>query len=187
MENRKAALRQQVRETSAGFSREYVETANQAILARIISLPEYHSAKTIFAYYSMGAEPDTLQIIRRALREGKTVAIPKTFAKGAMEARIIKSLEELVPGKFDIPTAPEGASLLESDAIDFVLVPAVAYDRRGYRLGRGGGYYDRFLGKSRSFSVGLAFEKALLDAVPAEAHDMAVHCLVTEKEIARLC
>lgn len=187
MENSKTAMRRQVRDTTASFSKKYIDTANEAILQNILSLPEYQNAKTIFAYYSMGIEPDTLSIIQHALENGKTVAIPRTFDKGAMEARVITNLDGLVIGKYDIPTAPADAPLLETADIDFVLVPAVAFDRRGYRLGRGGGYYDRFLGKSSSFSVGLAFEKALLDAVPTEAHDMPTHCLVTEKEIARLC
>ncbi len=185
MQNPKAELRRQVRETAAAFEKEYVEKANAAIFENIISLPEYKSSKTVFVYYSMGIEPDTVKVIGRMLEDGKTVAVPLSLDGGIMEAREIKSLTELVPGKYGIPTAPADAPLILPENIDFVLVPAVAFDRQGYRLGRGGGYYDRFLGKSPSFSAGLAFDKAVLERVIVEEYDMPVNCLVTEKGAAR--
>lgn len=186
MKSAKKALRQQVFEKIDLLSEEYVKRGDEEIFKKVISLPEFESANTLFVYYSTGREPDTIELIKYALSKGKTVTIPKIVGKGIMEASVVSSMESLVMGKFDIITTEDGAETIEPEKLDFTVVPAVAFDKDGYRLGYGGGYYDRFLIRTNAFSVGLARSKILMDEVPREAHDTHVDCVITEEKIARL-
>ena len=163
---------------------EYIRSSDRGLFENFVSLEEYERAKTIFAYISCGREPDTVEILNRALADGKTVALPESLPGGIMKARRINSLSELVPGRFGIPAPPEGAEEIAPEDVDLIIVPAVTFDECGRRMGRGGGYYDRYLAASPAFSVGLAREE-LLTSVPTEEHDMAVACLVTEKTVRR--
>ena len=163
---------------------DYIEASNAGIRDNFSALPEFQKAHTIFAYISVGREPDTAGIIKAALDAGKTVALPVSLDGGIMQPRCIHSLSELVPGKFGIPAPPENAPIIDSGEINLIIVPAVTFDRRGFRLGRGGGYYDRFLQGSGAFSVGLGRER-LIRPVPLEPHDMSVDCLVTESGVYR--
>ena len=177
----KKAFRKAVLQEIEELSEEYIKASDKGIFENIAALPEFVAAKTIFAYISEKREPDTVRIIRKALEMGKTVALPVSYDGGHMEPRVIKSLDELVTGKFGIPAPQEDAPVLSVEEIDLIIVPAVTFGKDGYRLGRGGGYYDRFLEKFRGFSVGLGREK-LVREVPTESHDMPVDCLVTEVE-----
>ena len=169
----------------AALPEEYVEESNVGIREHFLAMPEYWQASVIFAYISEGREPDTVGIIQHALASGKTVALPVSLPGGIMEPRVIQSLDELVPGRFHIPAPPESAPLVEEDSIDLIIVPAVTFNENGFRLGRGGGYYDRFLSRSDAVSVGLGRDRLIRDDVPLEAHDLGVACLVTESGVKR--
>ena len=177
----KKAFRKEVLGKIEALSEEYIASSNEGIYENFISLPEFESAKNIFAYISEKREPDTVRIIEKALELKKTVALPVSYDGGVMVPKVIKSLDELEIGKFGIPAPKESAPVLNDEDIDLIIVPAVTFDKNGYRLGRGGGYYDRFLEKSDAFSVGLGREELICD-VPLESHDMSVKCLVTEKK-----
>lgn len=185
MRDKKAALRREIRQKMAAFSPEFVTDSDKKIFENFALLPELAHAKNIFAYLSVGREADTVAILKLLLKQGKTVALPRTYDGGIMEARIITSLEELVPGKFNIPTAPDSAEILPIEAVDTMLVPAVTFDYAGYRLGQGGGYYDRYLEKANCLSIGLGREELLQDAVPREWHDVCVDILVTDEKVRR--
>ena len=185
-ESEKDLFRKKVNDILTRLSEDDIISGNAMIFDKLMSLPEYAAAGTVFAYHSMGREPDTCKILDTALASGKTVALPLITGAGIMEARIIKSVSELVQGKFGIPSPPETSEALEPRDIDFILVPAVAFDHNGYRLGRGGGFYDRFLAKTTAYAAGLSREATLLPFVPREAHDLSVQCIITEKRIARL-
>ena len=175
----KKEFRKMIKNEIEELSEEYILFSNSGIFENFIGLPEFENAKTIFAYISEKREPDTVRIIRKALDMGKTVALPISFNNGRMEPRIIKSLDELVIGKYGIPAPKDDSPLLKDEDIDLIIVPAVTFNRQGFRLGRGGGYYDRFLKKSTAFSVGLGRER-LIREIPLQPHDMSVICLVTE-------
>lgn len=175
----KKAFRKGVQAEIAALPETYLNESNAGLRENFLAMPEFRRADVIFAYISEGREPDTVGILQKALAMGKTVALPVSLDGGIMEPRIIKSLEELVPGRFGILAPPEGAPLVPEERIDLVLVPAVTFNDKGYRLGRGGGYYDRFLGRSGACSVGLGRER-LIREIPLEPHDMSVNCLVTE-------
>ena len=177
----KAALRKKIIDYTGALPEEYIEESNEGICKNLLALPEYQKANTIFAYYSIGREPGTHSFIERALADGKTIALPISLECGMMEAHVIKSLSELVSGEFNIPAPTADTPVLQPNEIDLILVPGVTFDEEGYRLGRGGGYYDRYLSETTAFAVGLAREKLLYD-VPRESHDMGVRCLITEKK-----
>ena len=158
---------------------EYIQESNKKIAENFLSLPEYKSAKTIFAYLGVGREPATAEIINTMLRDGKTVALPISYKGGVMVPHVIKSLDEMIPGKFGIPAPPEDTPSLTPEEVDLIIVPGVTFDDKGYRMGRGGGYYDRYLEKTIAFSVGIARAR-LVRPVPTESHDMGVNCLVTD-------
>ena len=99
-----------------------------------------------------------------------------------METRIYDPARPMTRATFGIREPDEGCPLAERGDIDLILVPAVCYDRRGYRLGFGGGYYDRWLAESCAFRVGLCREAVLQNQVPTESHDSRVDLLLTEEE-----
>ncbi len=181
MENKKA-FRDSVLDKISALSDEYIRESNDGIFRNFLSLSEYKNAATIFAYISEKREPDTVKIIHAALSSGKRVALPVSLPGGIMEPRLIADLDELVPGRFGIPAPPDSAPLVLRDEIDMIIVPAVTFDANGYRLGRGGGYYDRFLAGSAAFSVGLGRQRLIMP-VPLESHDMNVNCLITESAV----
>lgn len=180
----KKAFRCSVIDEITALPEEYIAESDMGICENFLSLPEFKAARTVFAYISTGREPNTKSIIEKALEMGKTVALPISYSNGIMEPHIIYSLSELVPGKFGIPSPKSSAPLLSENDIDMVIVPAMTFSCNGARLGRGGGYYDRFLKDCAAFSAGLGRERLLKD-VPTEAHDIFVKCVVSEKQIYR--
>ncbi len=148
-------------------------------MSRFLSLPEYRSAETVFLFCGAGDEIDTIPIIEDALSSGKTVALPRVTVPGVLEARRVNALTELVPGKYHIPAPPEGSELVPPENFDLILVPGAAFAGDGARLGRGGGYYDRYLPRTRALKVALARRCQLFDALPMEAHDVKMDLVVT--------
>jgi len=183
--NEKTELRKQLIEREAGLSESYKAESNAGIIINLFSLQEFQRSENILFFYSIWNEPDTHEMILRAFKLGKTVALPKTYPKGIMSARKIGGFDELKPSRFDIPEPDESALVIKPDKLDFIVVPAVAFDRNGYRLGRGAGYYDIYLSTANAFTCGIAREKMLLTSVPREKHDIRVNCVVTENEILR--
>ncbi|MDR3209571.1 MAG: 5-formyltetrahydrofolate cyclo-ligase [Oscillospiraceae bacterium] len=181
----KGALRETLRIRVDALAPEYAAESDAGIFRRLIALPEFEAARVIFAYVSVGREPDTRRLIDYALERGKTVAVPESLPRGVMSARRLTSLGALVPGRYGIPAPPEGAEEIPPGALELVIVPAMTFDVDGYRLGYGGGYYDRYLPRTDAFTAGLARETLLLAAVPREAHDARVSALVTEARARR--
>jgi len=181
--NEKAELRKHLKELEAGFSEDYLAESNAGIVRNLFSLPEFQNAETVLFFYGIRNEPDTLEMIRRAFELGKTVALPRTYPKGVMTARKIAGFDGLTPSRFGIPEPDESAPVIAPYELDFIVVPAAAFDREGYRLGRGAGYYDRYLSSTSAFACGIVREKMLVPRVPREKHDARADCVVTENEI----
>ena len=181
----KRALRREVRRRIAGLDEKELEKSDRAMYNNLLGLPEILAASRAFLYFSVGHEVDTHRLLRLLRDLGKTVALPVSLAGGEMyfaEYRRGGLTEGTV---ISIPEPEAGAPRLEPEEGDLILVPGLTYDRAGYRLGQGGGYYDRFLASHRLFSVGVARDALLLERVPREAHDQAVCCLVTETQVLR--
>ena len=181
----KTELRKRWVEREAVFTENYMAESNAGIIRNFFSLNEFQNAETVLFFYGIRSEPDTGEMMRRAFELGKTVALPKTYTKGVMVARKIREFDKLTPSRFGIPEPAESAPGIGPDELDFIVVPAVAFDRDGYRLGRGGGYYDRYLSFTNAFTCGIVREKMLFSRVPREKHDIRVNCVVTENKILR--
>lgn len=179
----KKELRRRVREELSALSRAELIRSDDALFARFLALPQVEEAKTIFAFWGIpGKEPDTSRLIGELVRRGKTVGLPRMLPGHRMEVRRFDPDRPLVKASFGISEPEEDCPLLDREDIDLVLVPAVCYDGCGYRLGFGGGYYDRWLEGFSGVKVGLCRGAVLREAVPIEAHDARVDLLLTEAE-----
>lgn len=163
----------------------YREKASRQMLAALYALPQYQMAETIFVYASMPEEVQLYGLMEQAVAAGHTVCLPLITGNGTMEAVRLPSMDDLVPGRFGILTvAPAKRCIVPADRMDFMVVPGVAFDREGRRLGLGAGYYDRFMSEkaSRAFRCALAFDCQLMAKVPVEPHDALVQYIITEKQ-----
>jgi len=179
----KKQLRSVVRDEIAALPEDYIKNSNDGILKNLLSLHEYSSAQSIMLYYSIDREPDTISIATAALADGKTVALPYCYPGGKMEARAVCTLEHLTPAVLGIPAPPDCAPVILAEDLDLIIVPALIFDTSGYRLGYGGGYYDRYLSNASAYTIGITRQKLLRNEVPKESHDIAVNCLITEEHI----
>lgn len=181
----KQALRARLRAQAKTFEADYLTRSDAAIEALLFALPEWAAAQSVFLYLSMGTEPETRGIFKRAIAGGKRVGVPRCLGSGVMESRAVATLEGLTPGAFGILEPEETAPLLEAAAFDLVVAPCVAVDRNGFRLGNGGGYYDRFLPQARCPVVCLCRGRLLQPEVPREPFDVPVDIVLTEDGVIR--
>ncbi len=147
---------------------------------RFLALPQVEQAGTVMAFCGVGREPDTGPLIRALLERGKRVALPVCLPHRGMEARLITSPEQLVTNRYGIPEPDGLCPPVSREEIDVVLVPNVMCDRAGYRLGQGGGYYDRWLAGYRGFTVAICPARRLVDELPREAHDQPVQLVLSD-------
>lgn len=184
MKEEKAALRKQIWAELARLTPEEVQRSDRALFDNFLAMPEVQKAKVIFAFWGIpGKEPNTRVLIERLLAQGKTVGLPRMLPGRQMEVRRFDPEIPMVKAAFGIEEPSTACPLIPKEEIDFVLTPAVAYDRQGFRTGFGGGYYDRWLEHFTGITVGLCRDRVLRDAVPAEAHDARVDFVVTESRV----
>lgn len=182
----KISLREQIKAQMAALSPAYLRESDEEIFRLLRSLPEFERAQRVFTYISIGREVDTRGIIALCQQLGKTPVLPYRYNRGQMGFTALdRPLSALSPGVFGIPMPDAALPELFPDPGDLMLVPALCFDADGYRLGHGGGYYDRYLAAHPVFSVGLCREVLLSPGLPREPHDRAVCCLITDKKIAR--
>lgn len=152
------------------------------LLARFADLPQVKEAAVVMVFCGVGREPDTAPLIRTLLERGQKVALPVCLPKRRMEARIITDESQLVPGKFGIPEPDFICPTASPEEIGAVLVPGLLADREGYRLGYGGGYYDRWLANYRGFTAMVCPKERLTDLLPREEFDCPVQLVLTDEE-----
>ena len=184
----KRALRDRLVRTRAAWPPSERARASAAAAAILAETSGWRSAATVALYAPMGAEVDTRPLSERAAAEGKRIAWP-FLEPGALALRFGScEVADLVGGPLGTREPPRLAAPVALAEIDLVVVPGVAFDARGRRLGRGRGHYDATLSllPSRAERVGLAFELQLVPAVPAEAHDAPLDAVVTEQRLIRV-
>jgi 5-formyltetrahydrofolate cyclo-ligase len=183
----KKALRLRVRQLRSALPPRERELASQRILQQILQREAYQRARVLHTYVSWQDEVDTHQLIRAALHAGRLVAVPKVRRESHMLAHFfIGSFEALAPGTLGIlePSEEKGAKqAVTPDNIDLVIVPGLAFDRQGNRLGYGAGYYDRFLAEITALKIGVAFAVQIVEEVPVAPYDQRVDLIVTENEV----
>lgn len=159
------------------------EARSAEIAKRVVTLTSFESAKTILAFSSMRREVKTHAIMQAAWTVGKQVALPRVVER-ELHLHRIGADTELVEGSFGVPEPPDEAPRISPGTVDFAVVPALAVDLRGYRIGYGGGYYDRLLPLlENARSCALAFDFQLIAEVPELPIDVPVDIVVTDQRV----
>lgn len=148
----------------------------------VVSLPEFIAARRVMCYSSLPEEVQTGGLLSAIRDCGKELYLPAVRKGGAIEAMRCLSSTDMVTDAMGIK-APADGEVIAPGQLDFVIVPGVAFDRFGYRLGFGKGYYDRFLSGCRCPVAGLAYEVQIYDRIEARSHDIPVDKLVTEERV----
>jgi len=176
VEKAKMDLRARMR---AAFDNTARTTASALICKKLRALPQWHAAKTVMGYAPMGDEPD----IEPILCATRATVLPRWTGHEYEPARIANLQADLCPGQFGVREPDSGCPAMNWTEIDVILVPGLAFDRTGNRLGRGGGYYDRLLECARKAgpvtAVGICFEWQLQKDVPITTHDQQLDLIVS--------
>ncbi|MBD5133536.1 MAG: 5-formyltetrahydrofolate cyclo-ligase [Clostridiales bacterium] len=152
-----------------------------ALFDRFLALPQVEGADTVMVFYGTGREPDTLPLIRALLERGKRVALPVCLPHRGMEARQVLDVDRLVPNRFGIPEPDSSCPVIGKEEIAAALIPHLMVDREGYRLGWGGGYYDRWLADFPGFTVCICRPGRLVDHMPREEFDVPVRLVLIDE------
>ena len=178
----KKALRLWAREKLAGETEAQLRASDRALFAAFLALPQVQRADTLFLFWGIpGREPETQHLVHELTAMGKRVGLPRMLPGGGLEVRQFVPGLPMVSASFGIREPSLQAPLLAAEDIRLALIPAVCYDRQGFRLGFGGGYYDRWLARFSGETVGLCRECLLQQRLPREAHDLPVQTVLTEK------
>ena len=158
------------------------EEKSRAVGDGVLALPAYQKARQVLLYLSKGSEVDTWKVFARALAEGKEVYAPRCLdGEGTMGFFQVTSPQELLQGRFGLwEPDPRSCAPWRRREGALCLVPGIAFDRQGYRLGYGKGYYDRFLASFSGTAAGLCFRELALERLPRGPQDRRVDVLVTE-------
>jgi len=177
--------REQMRALRRQLDPAWKAAASQTIVSRLEALPIFQQARVVHTYVAWRNEVDTHDLLRRLLQKGRRVAVPKVEpATGHLQHYFIADFSELQEGAFGILEPPSDLSRLAAPSqIDIVLVPGLAFDRAGNRLGMGKGHYDRFLAEGHAPKIALAYDFQLIEKLPVAAHDQRVAMIITEKNV----
>jgi 5-formyltetrahydrofolate cyclo-ligase len=183
----KQAVRQRAQQ-----AREYLDLtvcrAHAVSVAQLLlDLPELADVQTVLSYAAMPAELDPSFAITALRQDAVRIGYTRIEAPGVLGVHVVESETQLIPGPLSIRQPSEDLPRLPFDQIDAVLVPGVAFDESGARLGYGGGYYDRLLPLLRDdcTRIGVAFDEQILEEIPAEEHDAFVDVVVTPTRVIR--
>ncbi|MBE6632436.1 MAG: 5-formyltetrahydrofolate cyclo-ligase [Ruminococcaceae bacterium] len=181
----KNKLREEYRERRRALPKEVKESRDSLICKRFLTLTSYRYAKTLLVYAPTGEEIDIFPIIRDALEKGKNVAFPKCCPENStMVYKIISSADDLSKGCFGLMEPDDSLPSYEGDGTDAIcIIPAIVYDKKGYRIGYGKGYYDRYLSSFKGIKAGVGYSDFMLDSVPHGRFDLTVDVLITEKGV----
>lgn len=178
----KKSARSHFRALRKRLSAESRTLLDAALLANMANQDCYKNAKTILMYYPIHDEPNVLPLARHALSVGKTVAFPVSHPEsGTLTFHAVSELERMVVGEYGIPEPTPDMPTVTDFSDSVCIVPALAYDYFGYRLGYGKGYFDRFLEHYEGLSVGLVYSYSISELLPRDPHDRKVDLIITEK------
>ncbi len=184
LKEEKKQLREELLALRNEISNEERSRAEAAVVAKLLSLASFRFAETVLLYYPIKGELNILPIVSEAIKAGKKVAFPKCNPESStMNYHIVSSLSDLTKGSYSIPEPSSELPIYtpSEDKNDLIIIPAVCFDRHGYRIGYGKGYYDRYLNSFGGTAVGVTFHKLLCPSVPRGRFDKHVSLIVTEK------
>jgi 5-formyltetrahydrofolate cyclo-ligase len=176
----KTSLREFLLEKRDGTSFDLMKIASKSILKKLKKIESFRNAQKIGAYYPIGSEMLTQDIMQEALSEGKEVFLPKVVGKN-IEFRKIENFSNLENGSFDI-MEPRNECPVNNN-LDVILVPTVGISPKGVRLGYGHGFYDRFLAENKIETISLTLEKQIIKNIPRSDYDVIIDWIVTEDRI----
>lgn len=184
----KQDLRQRLRQVVASIPADQIETRSLRAAHRLFERPEYAKAEAIMVFLSLPSEVETTPIVLRAWQDGKRVVAPKvSWNQRRMLPLEFRSLtEDLVASSMGIREPIAGVPF-PTELIDLIIVPGLGFDEYGNRVGRGRGFYDRFLANAelRGVACGLAFEEQVVPSIPAGPLDRPVDMLITDEKVRR--
>lgn len=180
----KSCIRRNLIKLRDEISEEHRKYKDEIIYGKIIKSDFYKRSQIIFVFVSYGSEVDTHKIINHALNCGKRVCVPKVISKAnGMKAVEIRDLSSLSKNNMGIlePEFRED-TIIDEESIDLVLVPGVAFDNNGGRLGYGGGFYDRFLLKLKKECeiIAIGYKEQIISELPMDEHDVKINCIITD-------
>ena len=168
----KSELRKQVLQEMKAIPRTQKVTMDLALTERLLQHPFYQEAKIIATYLSFPHEFQTQELIEQALKDGKKVLIPKTYSKGRMDS-VVYDPQQLVKTSFGLLEPQGDLEVVDASQIDLIHVPGLAFTMEGYRIGYGGGYYDRYLKHFTGHTLSPVYPCQIQDFIP-ENHDIPV-------------
>lgn len=178
----KSELRKQVLQEMKALPREQKQFIDQTLTERLLQHPFYQEAKIIATYLSFPHEFQTQELIEQALRDGKKVLIPKTYPKGRMDF-VVYDPQQLVKTSFGLLEPQGDLEVVDASQIDLIHVPGLAFTTEGYRIGYGGGYYDRYLENFSGHTLSTVYPCQIRDFSP-ENHDIPVQeVLIDERNL----
>ena len=185
LKRRKKALRALVKARREALTPPERTEKSAAITERLLALPEVEAARTVMLFWSFGSEVATAAMVERLSAAGKKLALPRIEGSDIVAAayRPGDPVDEAWFGAKE----PLGTEVVTPSEIDVVVAPGLVFDRSGHRVGYGGGFYDRFLGRVRpdAFKVAVGFGLQVVDEVPRRGGDVPVDAIVTEEETIR--
>ena len=180
MNDPKALLRSALRSEYGDLDISIAADIDAQLIHNLTGLDIYKACHRVFAYASVKKEVNTRDLISYAFDQGKTVALPKCRANGAMDFYAYDGV--VVEGRFGIPE-PQSNDLLVPQSDDIMIVPGLAFTYDGKRMGQGGGYYDRYLAKYPCITIGLCRESFMKKEIPTEWNDLPVDYVITENQV----
>ena len=178
----KAELRKKIFQEMKTLSQEQKQAMDQVLTERVLQHPFYQEAKTIATYLSFPHEFQTQELIDQALKDGKKVLIPKTYPKGRMDF-VVYNPQQLAKTSFGLLEPQGDLEVVEPSQIDLIHVPGLAFTTEGYRIGYGGGYYDRYLEHFAGHTMSTIYP-CQVQEFNSEDHDIAVQeVLIDERNL----
>lgn len=178
----KSELRKQVLQEMKALSQEQKQFIDQTLTERLLQHPFYQEAKIIATYLSFSHEFQTQELIEQALKDGKKVLIPKTYPKGRMDF-VVYNPQQLVKTSFGLLEPQGDLEVVDASQIDLIHVPGLAFTTEGYRIGYGGGYYDRYLKHFTGHTLSTVYPCQIQDFSP-ENHDIPIQeVLIDERNL----
>lgn len=184
--NKKKELRANLLLERRKLHKDIIAAQSDNMAKQIIVWPYYQQAQVIMLFLSMADEPQMIKVIEDAWLHGKMVCVPYMRQQyGVMDAAIIDKLDKLVRGRLNLLVPdPADIKLIDPKKIDLIIVPGIAYDFSGNRLGMGAGYYDRFIPQApQAILIGAIWSSHILESIPYTCYDKPVHYLLCENRI----
>jgi 5-formyltetrahydrofolate cyclo-ligase len=177
----KAAIRRDIRALLKNMSPARRTAASRMARERLEQETAWKDASTLFVYAPLPEELDIWSLVEDAVNAGKVVCLPRFDAdsNGYVACQVRSISSDMVIGQFGVREPRAGCAEVSLNRLDLVLVPGVAFDLRGRRIGRGKGFYDRLLSATRGLKCGVAFDEQILTEIPIEPHDVPVDCILT--------